>query len=104
LNDTVMIVALWRAAPEAADEIRQILGELARATRDEPGCLRFDVLEADRTPGQFVLFEQYAGEESRRRHLDTGHFRRLVLGRAAPLLTHRDVQPYTAMQREGGGA
>jgi quinol monooxygenase YgiN len=104
LNDTVTIVAHWRAAPEAVDEVRQILGELARATRNEPGCRRFDVLEADRTPGQFVLFEQYAGEESRRRHLDTTHFRELVLDRAAPLLMHRDVQPYTAMQREGGRA
>jgi quinol monooxygenase YgiN len=101
LNDIIRVVALWRAEPAEVDQVREILGELAELTRREPGCVSFEVLEAARKPGQFVLLEQYAGERDWQRHRSSEHFRALVLDRAVPLLTHRDVEPYVAIQAGG---
>jgi quinol monooxygenase YgiN len=87
----VSVAAVWTAAPGAEDRVRAILGELADRTRAEPGCLSFTVWEASERPGHFVLTEQYAGAEGRNRHVQSEHFRTLVLQRAAPLLTRREV-------------
>ncbi|MEN3309303.1 MAG: hypothetical protein V7603_5505 [Micromonosporaceae bacterium] len=97
---TVRVIAFWRAAPGRQEAVRQILSELASATRREPGCLRFEVLEAVDQPGSYVLLEQYAGGGGHAAHLATAHFRTLVLERAVPLLQHRDVHPYQTLERQ----
>jgi quinol monooxygenase YgiN len=99
---TVRIVALWRARPGGAPEVREILRELAGRTLAEPGCRRFDVLEATRLHGSFVLLEEYADERARGEHMATPHFRTLVLQRAVPLLAERSVEPYAPL--DGGPA
>lgn len=98
--DTVRVVAFWLAPPGGADRIRAILGELATATRREPGCRRFEVLEATE-PGRFVLLEEYAGAAGRAAHLDSAHFRRLVLEVAVPLLFDRRVDAYHPIHEPG---
>jgi quinol monooxygenase YgiN len=102
LTAPVRIVALWRARPDTVAEVRAILRELAGRTGREPGCRRFDVLEATRLPGSFVLLEEYADEQARADHVATGHFRTLVLERAVPLLAERSVEPYQPLDPGGG--
>ncbi|MGC9665397.1 putative quinol monooxygenase [Planosporangium sp. 12N6] len=101
-GDVVRVVAVWHAPAGAVEEVRRILRDLAAATRREDGCLGFEVLESTDQPGRFVLLEEYAGERGRQRHLGTDHFRDLVLGRAVPLLTYRDVQAYQPLWTDGG--
>ncbi len=45
----------------------------AAATREEPGCLRFDVLEAEREPGTFTLVEHYRDRAAFEVHQGTPH-------------------------------
>lgn len=97
----IQVVATWRTGPEAVDEVRQILHELASQTLQEEGCVSFTVLEAVETPGHFVLLEEYAGEPGRSQHLRSAHFRHLVLDLAVPLLTHREVGVFEEMRSSG---
>lgn len=97
----VRVVALWRAAPGNEATVRAIVSELAAVTGREPGCARFEVLESASQPGSFVLIEQYADSVAHASHLASAHFKELVLGRAVPLLAHRDVQVYTVLTLEG---
>jgi quinol monooxygenase YgiN len=102
----IRVIAEWDAADDDADEVRAIARELASRSRQEPGCLRFDVLESAGQAGRFVLLEEYAGEEGRRLHAESSHFRELVLGRAVPLLAHRRVDTYDLIEVDdatGGG-
>lgn len=94
----IRIVAVWQVAPGQEDEVRAILRELTLRTRAEPGCLEFVPLEAGDAPGSFVLIERYAGAAGRAHHLASNHFAELVLRRAVPLLTHRDVREYSILE------
>jgi (4S)-4-hydroxy-5-phosphonooxypentane-2,3-dione isomerase len=63
----------------------------ARATRQEPGNARFDVLRHTEDPARFFLYEAYHDEESFRAHQQTPHY-----------LTWREtVAPFMAVPRIG---
>ncbi len=44
------------------------------ASVQEPGKRRFDVLQSDENPQQFVLYEAYQTEEDAREHKKTRHY------------------------------
>jgi len=44
------------------------------ASVQEPGNRRFDVLQSDESPQQFVLYEAFASEEDAREHKKTTHY------------------------------
>ncbi len=45
-----------------------------RHTRDEPGNLRFDVLQLEEDPTRFVLYEAYTSVETAAAHKQTQHY------------------------------
>jgi quinol monooxygenase YgiN len=94
---THVIVATWKAIPGKAEEIEQILVELARETRKEPGALMFIANRAREAPDTFVLYEQYRDEPAFLAHQQTAHFKRLVLEHALPLLAHRERVPFNVL-------
>jgi autoinducer 2-degrading protein len=46
------------------------------SVRDEPGCLRFDVLQDQSDQNHFFFHEVYRDEEAHQGHQQTAHFRR----------------------------
>jgi autoinducer 2-degrading protein len=48
----------------------------ARATRLEPGNLRFDVLQREDDPDRFFIYEAYRTKEDFPRHQQTSHYLR----------------------------
>ncbi|WP_420597049.1 putative quinol monooxygenase [Deinococcus sp.] len=57
-------------APDAhADDIRQLLQQIAAATRQEQGCLLYLVSEQLDSPGQFIITEQWASMDDMQTHL-----------------------------------
>ena len=42
--------------------------------RDEPGCFRFDILQADDNPARFFFYEVYRDEEAFRLHEKMPHY------------------------------
>jgi autoinducer 2-degrading protein len=46
----------------------------ARATRQEPGNLRFDVLRSRGEPDRFLLYEVYRDEAGMAAHKETTHY------------------------------
>jgi quinol monooxygenase YgiN len=55
-------------------QLRELLRELADASRTEPQCADFRVLAAE-GPGEFVLLGSWSSETAMREHYDTGHYR-----------------------------
>lgn len=47
----------------------------ARHTTEEPGNLRFDVLEQADDPNRFLLYEVYRDEAGAKAHKDTAHYK-----------------------------
>ena len=69
--------------------------EATRVNRElsvkEPGNLRFDILQDEKDPGKFVLYEAYESEQFAATHKETAHYK-----------VWRDtVAPWMSRPREG---
>lgn len=73
----VVVVSL-AVVPERLGEFRhEIAVNAAASLRDEPGCLRFDVLQVAGEPYRYLLYEIYTDEDAFRvAHRGTPHYAR----------------------------
>ncbi len=71
-----MIVRIVHAyvAEESLQEFREATKKNHAASVQEPGVLRFDVLEDVDRPGHFVLYEVYRSEAAAESHKRTPHY------------------------------
>lgn len=67
------VVATIPAKPEAVDALRVALRSLVAATREEEGCLSYDLYESAAAPGTFVTVERWTGQEALDEHMRSPH-------------------------------
>ena len=60
--------------PESVEEFRQATMENARASRQEPGIARIDVMQSQDDATRFVLTEVYRTPEAAAAHKETAHY------------------------------
>ena len=61
--------------PEHLDGFKAASQENAAAsTGNEPGCVRFDVMQQADDPTRFSFIEIYRDQESANKHKETGHY------------------------------
>jgi autoinducer 2-degrading protein len=77
--------------PEHRDAFIQITLENARNTIQEPGNLRFDVIQRVDDPNRFMLYEVYRDEAGMAAHKQTAHYARWA----------EAVGPWMAEPRQG---
>ncbi len=71
----MLIVHVYaRVQPECVEAFRQASLENARASVEEPGVARFDVLQQTDDPARFVLVEVYRTPEAPAAHKATPHY------------------------------
>ena len=54
--------------------IEEIIGDASGSVNDEPGCLRFDVIQDAEDPNRVWLYEVYIDEDAFHAHTQTPHF------------------------------
>ena len=62
--------------PEVVEEFVAATRDNARNSRQEPGCVRFDVLQAEEDPARFFLYEVYRSKDAFTAHQQTEHYQR----------------------------
>lgn len=62
--------------PEQVEAFRDATRVNARASVQEPGVARFDVLQRSDDPTRFVLVEVYRTAEAPAQHKETAHYQR----------------------------
>jgi autoinducer 2-degrading protein len=62
--------------PEMRDAFLELARDDAENSVQEPGCVRFDVLEDTENAGVFVYYEVYRDEAAVAAHRETPHFKR----------------------------
>ena len=67
------VVAMIPVKPEAVDQVRAALQTLVAATRDEEGCVSYDLYESAAAPGTFVTLERWTDAASLEAHMGTPH-------------------------------
>jgi len=81
----IRVVATIPAQPDAADQVRAALQDLAAGTRDEEGCVSYDLFESGATPGTFVTIESWRSQGDLDVHLNSPHVA-AAFAAAGPLL------------------
>jgi (4S)-4-hydroxy-5-phosphonooxypentane-2,3-dione isomerase len=60
--------------PECIDVFKKATLANARASIQEPGIARFDVIQQNDDPSRFVLVEVYRNEQAPAQHKETAHY------------------------------
>lgn len=61
--------------PEAVDAFREASLANARASMQEPGIARFDVIQQIDDPSRFLLVEVYRTQQAAADHKETAHYK-----------------------------
>lgn len=80
-----VVCVMVQVVPAGVEEFLDATLENARASRREPGNLRFDVLRTIENPARFTLYEAYRDEADFLAHQRTPHYLQWK-GRVAALM------------------
>jgi quinol monooxygenase YgiN len=78
--------------PEDRQRIVELLAELAKASRQEPGCVTYVPHSVDGEPDTVVIYEQYRDQKAVEAHRATPHFRDYAVGGLYQLMLDRQVE------------
>jgi len=95
-----VVCATWKARPGTEKRIEQILAEMVKHTRQEPGCLIYQPHRSLEDPTTFLLYEQYVDKAAFDTHIASDYFQRLVLGEAVCILESRQRAAYSTLDFE----
>ena len=89
-----VIVVDFRLKPGTRPAFRRLIDANARASaHDEPGCRRFDVLEAPAEPDRILLYEIYDDRAAFEAHKNTPHYAAFD-AQSAPLVAAKSAMEY----------
>jgi quinol monooxygenase YgiN len=70
---TLTVVARIKAKAGMEARVHEELHKLLAPTRQEAGCLNFDMHVATESPGDFLFYENWTTEELWRAHINAPH-------------------------------
>jgi quinol monooxygenase YgiN len=83
----VVLHVTVQVKPEHVSEFLEVVRHDAEhSEKDEPGCLRFDVIQDKDDPNRFYFYEVYRDEAALEAHRQTAHFK-LYFEKSRSLLT-----------------
>ena len=73
MSAVLPVVAVIKAKAGKEKELERILAGLVRPTRQEAGCLQYDLQRSAKDPGTFVFIEKWTSPEVLEKHLQSSH-------------------------------
>ena len=74
----IAVVATFQARPGKEVELKQALISLVAPTRQEAGCLNYDLHASPEDPAKFLFHENWASKELLDAHLKSPHIAALL--------------------------
>ena len=75
---TVTVVATFQAKPGKEAELKKALLALPEPTRQEVGCINYDLHVSPNDPGKFLFHENWTSQAALDAHLQSPHIRVLL--------------------------
>ncbi len=70
----LVLAVTWMANPGAENAVAIIFQKLQEASRQEPGCLMYNVHRHVDDPRRFFIYEQYRDAQALEAHRNSPHF------------------------------
>jgi len=77
-ENTVTVVATFRARPGKEAELRAALMGLLAPTRQEAGCVNYDLHQSPEDPAKFLFHENWSSKAALDAHLKSAHVKALL--------------------------
>lgn len=77
--------------------VAELLTALARASREEAGCVTYVPHTVEGEPDTVVVYEQYRDQKAVEAHRGSPHFRECAVGGLYQLMLERQVENLTAV-------
>ena len=75
MNTPITVVATFQARTGKESELRTALTGLLAPTREEAGCLNYDLHQAAENPAQFLFHENWTSKAALDAHLQSPHLK-----------------------------
>lgn len=86
-----------RFRSEDREEITNVLRELTRASRAEPGCVTYVPHAVESEPDTVLIYEQYRDEAAVEAHRASAHFKQWAVGGLYQRMLDRSIENLTAL-------
>ena len=83
--------------PDDREEIAQVLRELTRLSRQEPGCVSYIPHTVESDPDTILIYEQYTDEAAADAHRASPHFAQYAIGVLYQKMLERNRETLTAI-------
>ena len=80
--------------PSDAQKVKELLAEQARLSRQEPGCVRFEVYHSNNDPTKFLLHERWDSQSALDVHRTAHAYTTVYQPQVLPLV-NREPHPST---------
>lgn len=94
MSQHYVAIASYTAKPETAEQVAQLLPQLAAASRAEPGNRSYTIARDLEQPHVFTIVEVYGDADAFTAHRESAHFAEIGKGQIIPLLESRVVVGY----------
>ena len=91
MSTPVQVIADYRVAPGALEDVLRLLAQLSEASRGEQANLSYQGFQSIDDPSHLVILERYTSAEGFAAHRDSEHFQQLGVRGILPLLQERTV-------------
>ena len=73
MKDSVRVIARITAKPGTEDRVKSVLSNLVEPTRQESGCLHYELLQNSENSAEFVLLEEWENAAALDNHTAAPH-------------------------------
>ncbi|ACK70303.1 Antibiotic biosynthesis monooxygenase [Gloeothece citriformis PCC 7424] len=88
------VVARVMALPDKIEDLKLVFFPLVEATRQEKGCLQYELLHNQNDPTEFIFVETWETKECLEAHMKTEHFQIALKQLDGLVATDPDIQLY----------
>lgn len=74
-DNSLRVVARIKAEPDKVEEVRALLTGLIEPTRQESGCVSYELLQNREDPTDFTFVEEWTGQSAFAAHFETEHMK-----------------------------
>ena len=97
-QNTLRMVARIIAQPDRIDEVRSCLTELIEPTRNESGCISYELLQNKSDPTDFTFVEEWESDDVLNAHLNTEHIRNATSRLTGLIAAAPDIRKYSLLR------
>ncbi len=94
----VRVVARVVAFPDKVEEVKSILLGLIDPTRQEDGCIVYELLQNQKDPSDFTFVEEWESQELLNTHLATPHLTQAASQLQGLIAAESDIRVYQLLR------